>query len=57
MAITDSEKFMYNKEIDQELMDKLKRKDLEKEMKTREDEQFRVSDIKKPVEFLLENIK
>mgnify|MGYP001607691445 FL=1 len=44
MAITDSEKFMYNEKIDQELMDKLKRKDLEKEMKTREDEQFRVSD-------------
>ena len=50
-------KFIYNKEIDQKLMDKLKKKDLEKEMKTREDEQFRVSDIKKPVEFLLENIK
>ena len=42
---------MYNKEIDQKLMDKLKRKDLEKEMKTREDEQFRVSDIKNQLNF------
>lgn len=44
MAITDSEKFMYNEKVDQKVMDKLKKKDLEKEMKTKEDEQFRDSD-------------